>query len=186
MTAKTFLTISSIFAILYGLSFMLAPGQSIAMYGTEPEAHLTLICRFLGSALLAFGVVQWFSKEFRDWDAVRAVLIAIAVLNAVRFAGQSLGHVAGPVQCDGVVDHDRQSYFPGRRALLSFGWGKEIGVRRQSGAREANLMAAAPAPASQPADRPRPSRRSPPDTRRHSRSLTRARAWPRSRTSSNP
>ena len=83
MTATTFLTISSIFAILYGLSFVLPPGQSIAMYGTDPEPHLTLICRFLGSALLAFGVVQWFSKEFRDWDAVRAVLIAIAVLNAV-------------------------------------------------------------------------------------------------------
>ena len=83
MTAKTFLTISSIFAILYGLSFVLAPGQSIAMYGTDPEPHLTLICRFLGSALLAFGVVQWFGKEFRDWDAVRAVLIAIAVLNAL-------------------------------------------------------------------------------------------------------
>ena len=83
MTAKTFLTISSIFAILYGLSFVLAPGQSIAMYGTDLEPHLTLICRFLGSALLAFGVVQWFSKEFRDWDAVRAVLIAIAVLNAL-------------------------------------------------------------------------------------------------------
>jgi uncharacterized membrane protein len=83
MTATTFLTISSIFAILYGLSFVLAPGQSIAMYGTDPEPHLTLICRFLGSALLAFGVVQWFGKEFRDWDAVRAVLIAIAVLNAL-------------------------------------------------------------------------------------------------------
>ena len=83
MTATTFLTISSIFAILYGLSFVLAPGQSIAMYGTDPEPHLALICRFLGSALLAFGVVQWFSKEFRDWDAVRAVLVAIAVLNAV-------------------------------------------------------------------------------------------------------
>jgi hypothetical protein len=83
MTAKTFLTISSIFAILYGLSFLLVPGPSIALYGTDPEPHLTLICRFLGSALLAFGVVQWFGKEFRDWDAIRTVLIAVAVLNAL-------------------------------------------------------------------------------------------------------
>ena len=83
MTAKMFLTISSIFAIFYGLGFLLAPGPSIAMYGTEPEPHLTLILRFFGSALLAFGLVQWFSKDFRDWEAIRAVLIAIAVLNAL-------------------------------------------------------------------------------------------------------
>jgi len=60
MTAKTFLTISSIFAILYGLGFLLFPGQSIAIYGTEPESHLVLLVRYFGSALLAFGVLEWF------------------------------------------------------------------------------------------------------------------------------
>jgi uncharacterized membrane protein len=95
MTAKTFLTISSIFTILYGLSFLLVPGQSIAMYGTDPEPRLTLICRFLGSALLAFGIVQWFNKEFRDWDAIRAVLIAIAVLNALNLLVNLWGTMQG-------------------------------------------------------------------------------------------
>jgi hypothetical protein len=83
MTAKTFLTISSIFAMLYGLAFLLAPGPSIAIYGTEPESHLILLVRYFGSALLAFGVLEWFGKDFRDWEAVRAVLIAVIVLNGV-------------------------------------------------------------------------------------------------------
>ena len=83
MTAKTFLTISSIFAIIYGLSFLLAPKQSLAMYGSEPEPHLVIAVRFLGVPLLALGVVQWFSREFRDWEAIRAVLIAIALENAL-------------------------------------------------------------------------------------------------------
>ena len=83
MTAKTFLTISSIFAILYGLGFLLFPGQSIAIYGTEPESHLVLLVRYFGSALLAFGVLEWFGKDFRDWEAVRAVLIAVIILNGV-------------------------------------------------------------------------------------------------------
>ena len=48
MTAKTFLTISSIFAILDGLGFLLFPGQSIAIYGTEPESHLVLLVRYFG------------------------------------------------------------------------------------------------------------------------------------------
>jgi hypothetical protein len=83
MTAKTFLTISSIFAILYGLGFLLLPGPSIAFYGTEPESHLILVMRFFGSALLAFGVLEWFGRDFREWEAVRAVLIAVIILNAV-------------------------------------------------------------------------------------------------------
>jgi hypothetical protein len=81
MTAKTFLTISSIFAILYGLSFLLAPGQSIATFGSEPEPHLVFVVRSLGSVLLAFGALQWLSKDFRDWEVIRAVLIAVVVLN---------------------------------------------------------------------------------------------------------
>lgn len=83
MTAKTFLTISSIFATLYGLGFLLFPGPSIAMYGTEPESHLILLIRYFGSTLLAFGVLEWFAKDFRDREAVRAVLIAVVILNAV-------------------------------------------------------------------------------------------------------
>ena len=83
MTARMFLTISSIFATLYGLGFLLFPGSSIAIYGTEPESHLILLVRYFGSALLAFGVLEWFAKEFRDREAVRAVLIAVFILNAV-------------------------------------------------------------------------------------------------------
>ena len=83
MTAKTFLTISSIFAILYGLGFLLFPGPSIVIYGTEPEPHLILIMRYFASTLLAFGVLTWFGMDFRDWEAVRAVLIAVIILNGV-------------------------------------------------------------------------------------------------------
>jgi hypothetical protein len=83
MTAKTFLTISSIFVILFGLSFLLAPGASITTYGSEPEPHLVLVVRFLGSAFLAFGTVQWIGKEVQDWEAIRAVLLGVAVLNGL-------------------------------------------------------------------------------------------------------
>jgi hypothetical protein len=83
MTARMFLTISSIFAMLYGLGFLLFPGPSVAMYGAEPEPHLVMLMRYFGSTLLAFGVLEWFAKDFRDREAVRAVLIAVVILNAV-------------------------------------------------------------------------------------------------------
>jgi hypothetical protein len=95
MTAKTFLTISSIFATLYGLGFLLLPGPSIALYGTEPEPHLMLIMRFFGSTLFAFGVLVWFGKNFRDWEAVRGVLIAVIILNVVGLLVTVLGMAEG-------------------------------------------------------------------------------------------
>jgi hypothetical protein len=35
-----------------------------------------LYLRFCGAAVLAWGLILWFARDFRDWSAVRSVLIA--------------------------------------------------------------------------------------------------------------
>ena len=45
--------------------------------------HTALYTRFFGSALLGFGVINWFAKDFRSWDAIRGVLIGTAVTTAI-------------------------------------------------------------------------------------------------------
>jgi hypothetical protein len=123
MTAKTFLTISSIFAILYGLSFLLAPGQSIATFGSEPEPHLVLVVRFLGSVFLAFGALQWLSKDFRDWEAIRAVLIAVVVLNVLNLLLNLWGMAQGLFNAMGWLNIIVNIVFLGG-ALYSFSNGR--------------------------------------------------------------
>jgi hypothetical protein len=122
MTAKTFLTIGSIFAILYGLGFLLLPGPSTTMYGAEPEPHLVLLVRYFGSALLTIGVLQWFGKDFRDWEAIRGVLIAITVLNGVGLLLTLWGLVEGLLSATGwssvVVN---AAFFAGALYCLSAG-----------------------------------------------------------------
>src|SRR5260370_24552623 len=83
MTCMTFLTINSILAILYGLAFVLIPANSFAIYGVAAEPHVILNLQFFGSALLTLAVVLWFAKDFRDWEAVRGVLIANVVGDVV-------------------------------------------------------------------------------------------------------
>ena len=83
MTPKTFLAIIGIVAVLYGLGFLLIPEPFNALYGIPPEPHTTLYTRLFGSALVGVGVVEWLAKDFRDWDAVRAVLIANVPLTAI-------------------------------------------------------------------------------------------------------
>jgi hypothetical protein len=95
MTAKTFLTISSVVAIVYGIGFLLFPGPSIAFYGPPPDSHQILIMRYFASTLLAFGVFTWFVKDLRDWEGSRAALIAITVLNALGLLVTLLGMIEG-------------------------------------------------------------------------------------------
>ena len=83
MSAKIFLTINAVVAILYGLGFLLVPASTLAVYGVAPDPHVILTTQFFGSALLGIGVVFWFAKDFRDWDAIRGVLIANVIAEIV-------------------------------------------------------------------------------------------------------
>lgn len=79
MNTKLFLTIAAIVAILYGIGFVLIPGNVVLLFGGPPEPHVKLNLQFCGAALLAWGVIGWFARDFRDWAAVRGVLIGSVV-----------------------------------------------------------------------------------------------------------
>ncbi|MDR3421031.1 MAG: hypothetical protein P4L80_07305 [Xanthobacteraceae bacterium] len=83
MDARTYFTVSSVVGILYALGFLLIPGNMVLMFGGPPEAHVILNLQFCGAGLLAWGVISWFARDFRDWGAVRGVLIGNVVGDAV-------------------------------------------------------------------------------------------------------
>jgi uncharacterized membrane protein YfcA len=79
MTAKLYLTISAIIAVLFGIGFILIPERMGELYGVIQNGASILNIRFFGAALLSIGVISWLARDFRDWDAVRAVLIGSVV-----------------------------------------------------------------------------------------------------------
>ena len=79
MTAKLYLTISAIIAVLFGIGFILIPARMGELYGVIQNGTSILNIRFFGSALLSIAVISWLARDFRDWDAVRAVLIGSVV-----------------------------------------------------------------------------------------------------------
>ncbi|HEX9170636.1 MAG TPA: hypothetical protein VF886_17205 [Roseiarcus sp.] len=95
MSAKTYLTIASVIAVLFGLAFLLAPTAASSIYGVPADPHTSLILQFFGSTLVAIGVVQWVAKDFRDWDAVRGILIAAIVGDALGLIVNLLGTFQG-------------------------------------------------------------------------------------------
>ncbi len=95
MSAKTFLTINAIVSVVFGLAFLLAPTMAGLVYGVPPAPPTSLALQFFGSALIAIAVVQWLGKDFRDWEAVRGVLIAGAIGDAIGGGVNLLGTFQG-------------------------------------------------------------------------------------------
>jgi uncharacterized membrane protein YfcA len=79
MTAKLYLTISAIVAVLFGIGFILIPARMGELYGVVQNGTSILNIRFFGAALLSIAVISWLARDFRDWEAVRAVLIGSVV-----------------------------------------------------------------------------------------------------------
>jgi xanthine/uracil permease len=75
MDSKLYLTIVAVLGVLYGIMFVLFPSDSLAFYGVTGQPYGEYNIQFFGSALLSLGVIAWYARSFRDWDAVRAVLI---------------------------------------------------------------------------------------------------------------
>ncbi len=65
------------------------------IYGVPADPHTALEVQFFGSALIWVGAVAWFAKDFRDWDAVRGVLIANVVGTIVGGGVNLLGTFQG-------------------------------------------------------------------------------------------
>jgi len=95
MDSKLYLTIAAIVAILYGIGFVLIPGNLLPLYGVDPEPHAVLNIQFFGATLVGLGVIFWLARDFRDWDAVRGVLIGAVVADVIGLLVNLYGTMRG-------------------------------------------------------------------------------------------
>jgi len=83
MTIKTYFAIFAVLSLLFGIGFVLAPGQVLSNYGIENSPTVALMSRLFGGTLLAIAVILWSARDFHDEAAVRAVLIGLGVADVV-------------------------------------------------------------------------------------------------------
>jgi hypothetical protein len=95
MTLRTFFTVLAVLSFLFGIGFVLAPGQVLANYGIENSPALALMGRLFGATLLTLGVILWFARDFRDEAAVRAVLLGALIGDAVNLVVATMGTLSG-------------------------------------------------------------------------------------------
>ena len=95
MKLHTVMVINAIAGVAFGLGFILAPAQTVALYGHAPTAILSYMAQLLGAALLTFGLLTWVARNSRDSDARRAILLALAVGYAIGFVLALIAQIRG-------------------------------------------------------------------------------------------
>lgn len=101
MTIKTFFAILAVLSVLFGIGFVLAPAQVLANYGIEHSPALALLGRLFGGALLTLGIILWLARDFRDDVAIRTVLVAALIGDAVNLVVATMGTLSGVVNALG-------------------------------------------------------------------------------------
>jgi hypothetical protein len=103
MTIRVFLSIIAVLGVVHGIAFIIASEQVSTSYGMTSTASSVLTARLFGGALVAWGAILWSAKSFRDESAVRAVLMATCVAEAISLFVVIAGTVAGTMNAMGWV-----------------------------------------------------------------------------------
>lgn len=95
MTYRNLLTIASIIALIFGLGFILMPGQLVSFYNVELTPAGILIAQLYGATLLSFGLLNWFARGFSDDTTQQAILTANLVGDALGSIFSLMGQLGG-------------------------------------------------------------------------------------------
>ena len=95
MTYRNLLTLASIIAFIFGLGFILMPGQLVSFYNVQLTDGGILIAQLYGGTLFSFGLLNWLARGFSDDAVRRAILTANLVGDALGFIFSLMGQLGG-------------------------------------------------------------------------------------------
>ena len=95
MKLRTLMVINAIAAAVFGVSFVLWPGQVLSQYGHSADAALEYVGQLVGAALIAFAVLTWSARSAPDSVARRAILLAMFIGDATAFIVALIAQLGG-------------------------------------------------------------------------------------------
>ena len=95
MKLSTLMVVNALVAAIFGVGFVVVPGQLMSLYGPEVSPQLVYVARLFGAALLGFAVLTWTAKNAPDSDTRRAILLALFVGDGIGFVVALIGQIGG-------------------------------------------------------------------------------------------
>ena len=66
MNYKLMFILNALVALAFGVGYLVVPATVLGYFGTETRVAVLVVARFFGSAMLALGLLLWFSKDITD------------------------------------------------------------------------------------------------------------------------
>lgn len=79
MSYKMMFVLNAIVVLVVGLAFFIAPATALQFFGTETYVATILVAQFFGSAMIALGLLLWFTKDVNDTGTQRNMGFALLV-----------------------------------------------------------------------------------------------------------
>jgi hypothetical protein len=83
MTRSNFMMLATIVAAVFGLAFLVAPSQLVALYGVKLDPASEVIGRIAGSVILGFAIVFWGARDGNAAETFKAVMMAGLIANGL-------------------------------------------------------------------------------------------------------
>ena len=100
MTVRNYFTIFAGLSVLFGIGFVLAPGQVLSIYGVQGSPDVELVARLYGGTLLSIAVIEWLARDLPE-AAVQAVLIGLGIAGVINLVVLAMATLAGTVNAMG-------------------------------------------------------------------------------------
>jgi hypothetical protein len=97
MKLNTLLVINAILGIVFGFTFLLAPEQSVTLYGVTLDPVSKYLVQLIGAGYLGIGVVTWMARKATASDALRAIVLGYFIYNSIGFVVALINQFAGVV-----------------------------------------------------------------------------------------
>lgn len=101
MKLGTLMTVNAVIAGVFGIAFVAVPGRALANYGITVDAQFALVAQLFGAALLGYAILTWTARNLADSDALRAIVLALCVADAIAFVIALIGQLRGTVNAVG-------------------------------------------------------------------------------------
>jgi hypothetical protein len=80
---NSFLTLATVVAAVFGLAFLIAPSQLVALYGVTLTPATEVIGRIAGSVILGFAIVFWGARNASGAETFKAMMMAGLIANGL-------------------------------------------------------------------------------------------------------
>ena len=93
MKLSALMMINAVVAVVFGIAFVVLPGQVVSLYGIEETEALKYTGQLLGAAFITFAVLTWFARNAAESEARKAIILAFFIGDAVAFVLALIGQL---------------------------------------------------------------------------------------------